>query len=223
MKNKIFVLSVRLAALIFALALMLLPTVSCASVDEAAFLASARELITRSAALNEIYFGSGIEYDKSLGGSGIYYYASEEYLAEAGFSTLDGLRAMTAEVFSEEYCEIIYQSAFEGVKSDNSIVYARYSLDKAVSNNGTTVGEAKILVNSSYQAYEGLLAYDREYDLDSLEITDVTRRTVTAKLLVTYSLRDGYTDDGGLCGTREREITFIRLDDGGFRINTPTY
>ena len=215
-------LLLRAAALLLSILTLALPLTSCSLEDEDAFLATARELIARSATLNEIYFGAGIEYDPDRAGIGYYYHASEEYLEKAGFKNIKELKEMTAEVFTEEYCNIIYQSAFEGIKDENSIVYARYSNDETLSD---TEGERTggILVNSQYTPYDGMLAYERSYDLDSLEIVKVKRLTVTVKLNVTYTLREGYKDDAKLAGEREREVTFLRLDDGGFRINTPTY
>lgn len=229
-------ITLRAIALLLLIILPILSLPSCSLDDEDAFLAAARDLITRSVELNEIYFGEGIEYDSELGGIGIYYYATDEYLERVGISTVDDLKEITREVFSEEYCRIIFQSAFEGinynasedpegdfsgVQSSDSIVYARYSSDKIASEGGT--GTGRILVNSSYKAYDGMLAYSREYDLDSLEIKKVRSRTVTVTLRVTYTLRDGYKDFGSLVGTHEKEIVFERLDDGGYRINSSTY
>ena len=218
MKNHL----IRALALLLATLTLALPLVSCGLEDETAFISTARELISRSATLNEIYFGAGIKYDPERKGVGNYYYADEEYMKTAGFTNIKELKEKTAEVFSEEYCNIIYQSAFEGIKDDNSIVYARYSNDETLSD---TTGErtGKILINSEYTPYDGMLAYERSYDLDSLEIVKVKRMTVTVSIKVTYSTREGYSDDAKLAGERVREITFLRLDDGGFRINTPTY
>ena len=101
MKRSRFI--IRLTALLLVLLLPAISLVSCRLDDEEAFVSTARDMIVRSAALNEIYFGSGIPYVKDAGGIGNYYRADEDYLAEAGFETIDQLRALTAEVFSEEY------------------------------------------------------------------------------------------------------------------------
>lgn len=214
------------ALLLSALTLILsvAPLVSCGFSDEeeAEFLSIAREQITLSETLNEIYFGAGIPHDPDHKGVGVYYYADEEYLKDAGFSNIKELKDLTATVFSEEYCNIIYQSAFEGVNDENFIVYARYSNSETLSDTSAD-RTAQILVNTSYEPYDGMLAYEREYDLDSIEITKVRKHTVTVKIKVTYSVREGYTDQGKLAGSREREIIFTRPESGGYRINTPTY
>lgn len=223
MKNR----KIRLASLLLSILTLLLsvaPLASCGFSDEeeAEFLAIARKQITLSETLNEIYFGAGIPHDPDHKGVGVYYYADKAYLEEAGFSNIKELRDLTATVFSEEYCNIIYQSAFEGVNDENFIVYARYSNSETLSDTSAD-RTADILVNTSYEPYDGMLAYEREYDLDSIEITKVRKHAVTINIKVTYSVRDGYTDEGKLAGTRKREIIFLRSDNGDYRINTPTY
>ena len=94
--------------------------------DEATVLASAYSLIEKSHKLNELLYGEGLEFTDE--GVGKYKLATEESLKKYGISTVDDIKAMVKEIFSESYSKIIFESdVFSSVKVDDVIKsYARY-------------------------------------------------------------------------------------------------
>ncbi len=130
---------------------------SCAKLDTTGLLDAAPALIEESAKMNEIYYGAGIPYDENdVGATGYYYPADPDYLDEMGFFTVKDLKDMTADIFSADYCAILFQSAFEGFSAEGSgYVYARYSSNQAENlrdedetilvyskHTGTTIGQS---------------------------------------------------------------------------------
>ncbi|MBQ8859294.1 MAG: hypothetical protein IJ012_05835, partial [Clostridia bacterium] len=82
----------------------------CAKLDTTGLAEAAPDLIERSVLFNEIYFGDGIPYNENdTPALGAFYYADPDYLAEHGFSTVEQLKTLTEEVFSEEYSATIFK------------------------------------------------------------------------------------------------------------------
>ena len=190
---------------------------SCAKLDTTGLLEDAPVLIARSATLNEIYYGTGIPYDENaVGATGNYYPADKAYLAEAGFSTVAALKALTAEVFSAAYCAILYQSAFEGFSAEGSgYVYARYSSSQAENLRDE---KETILVNSKHT---GTAIGQSTYDFSTLALGRVGKDYATVTLSVTTVYAPGEQMPDGLTTTDVMEIRFVYED--GWRIDSPTY
>ena len=200
----------KISALIALLAVILSLLVSCENdrkYDEAEVIAAAKELIAKSHRLNELLYGKGLAFTDE--GVGVYKRASAESLAYYGIETVEDMKAMVREIFSEDYSEIIFSSdIFTGVKVDGEIKsYARYyqSYDENDLPNG-------IMVRSDYN-YPLRGSY--EYH-DSMEVIDVE-----GDIIVVNTLVHATSESGTL-----KNVNFkVRLeeDTAGWRLVSPTY
>lgn len=181
--------------------IMMMSMVSCTSHSDEEIIEAAKTLIEKSYEVNEIYFGKGLPStgEISLG------LVSEYELVdpECGYSTVDQLKALAAEVYCEDYCEHLYTIAFKGISNnedEESVSFARYIEDYA----------GKLTV--SLDAKENGLILNRTYDLSTITVEKCVRNTATVKV---QSLVDGQLD----------EILTISLvfENDHWRLNTPTY
>lgn len=192
---------------------------SCAKLDTTGLLEAAPDLITRSAALNEIYYGDGIPYDKDSTPVGSYYEADRDYLREAGFTTVDGLKAKTAAVFSAAYSEIIFKANLTGFAVEGSgYTYARYtsSQPEALRDEKETilvyVGEG---VQNPYDIGKCT------YDYATMEIGEVGRDYAELTLSVHTVFPPSEENPDGYEETAPMTVRFVFED--GWRIDSPTY
>ena len=200
----------KISALISLLAVILSLFVSCENdrkYDEAEVIAAAKELIAKSHRLNELLYGEGLAFTDE--GVGVYKRASAESLAYYGIETVEDMKAMVREIFSEGYSEIIFSSdIFTGVKVDGEIKsYARYyqSYDENDLPNG-------IMVRSDYN-YPLRGSY--EYH-DSMKVIDVE-----GDIIVVNTLVHATSESGTL-----KNVNFkVRLeeDTAGWRLVSPPY
>jgi hypothetical protein len=98
---------------IFSFVLILTLTLSlfsCGEIeyDENEVKAQSAELIKKSAVLNEIYWGKGIDYVYNLNFSdGSYFMADDLSLYKYGIKTISDLEVLTRATFSEKYCHFV--------------------------------------------------------------------------------------------------------------------
>lgn len=179
--------------------------------DEEEVRAEARSLIEKSALFNEIYWGEGISYIENTSTSnGAYYEASLVSLDKYGFSTIEELKGMTEEVFSEEYCQIIFSTTLSSVSDSGELqFYARYY--QKYTDEYMTEPEC-IMV---YSLAKALIVGKTEYLFDTLEVIGSKGDLVFVKIKAKVS-HDGKTQE------QELKIGLIEQKDG-WRLDTPTY
>ena len=196
---------------------VILSFASCAKLDTTGLFEAAPDLIEASAKMNEIYYGAGIPYDENdIGATGYYYPANKDYLKEMGFFTVAELKNMTAGIFSAAYCDILFQSAFEGFAAEGSgYVYARYSSNQAENLRDE---DETILV---YSRHTGTTIGQSTYDFSTLSLGEVGKdyATVTLSVKTVYAPSEAMPD--GLTTTDVMEIRFV--NENGWRIDSPTY
>ena len=175
----------------------------------------AKALIEKSVILNRIYWGKGIP--KKEGGSVMvderFTEANMSSLAEYGITDMESLKEYTRLVYSENECENLIKNYLERSSYTDSFndvqyteVYTRYLAD----SHGTLFvrDELDDLIGDSIT----------EYKYDTIRIGERTKRTVTLTIDVYLTTPDankqGYTD------TLTLEM---RLENGEYRLNTPTY
>lgn len=168
------------------------------SYDEAEVLSEAERLIKESAALNEVFWGEGLEYEPEEDSIKVYFPATRAALSRLGVETVDDIIEKTLSVYSREYSESIYTSVFSG---NGTSAYARYYQD-----------EDKVMV---YSNYNRLLFDEVEYLYDTLSVLGSNGEVVTVKITVKVT-RDGNSQ------TREKEIGLVEEADG-WKIDTPTF
>jgi hypothetical protein len=171
--------------------------------DEAEVMAEAKELIRKSAPLNEIFWGEGIGYmeDDSYR-NGNYFSASPADLEKYGVFSVDDIKEKTKRVFSEDYSENIFSSVFSSYSDDEYIMgYTRY------------YQEIDILM--VYSLANILLTDDVEYLFDTLKVKGSVKETVYVELSVKIT-RDEKSQ------VRVLSVGLVEEEDG-WRIDTPTY
>ena len=218
----------KLLAPLLSLLLLLPMTLSCATLDTTGLLEAAPDLILRSATLNEVFFGEGIPFDRSVTEYGSYCPAELDFLEEHGFGTVAELRAATEKVFSEEYAALIAETSLSGFPAAGSTgyVYARYASSQAENLRDE---QETILVygESEYLTYP---IGKSTYDMSTLRIDYVGADYAIVLLSVTTVTKDlppeGEAPDPDAAPTyttktADMEIKFVY--ENGWRIDSPTY
>lgn len=160
------------------------------------------DLVENSVVLNEIYFGEGFpptsEAGKDANVSG-YYYVDCDFL---GFYSITEIKEATEKIFTPEYAALLYQTAFDGFATDDTIVTARY-----------IEGELG-LMQSMHSTVYALPA--RSYDYSTLQITKggTDRARITVE-----TVADGDRS------TVELIIVRTTAENGEYtyRLDSPTY
>ena len=189
----------------------------CAKLDTTGLAEAAPDLIARSVLFNEIYFGDGIPYNENDAPAiGAFYYADPDYLVKHGFSTVEQLKILTKEVFSEEYSATIFKNALEGyaVEGTTDYSYARYSSNQALKLRDE---KETILVNEDYDFFT---IGKTTYDYASLTLGKVTKDSAVMTINVT-TVYAATAEQDELTTTDTLEITFVY--ENGWRIDSPTY
>ena len=180
--------------------------------DELEVVSAAADLIKGTELLNEIYYGTGIRYNPV--GNQTYQQADELWLMSKGFSTVEELKKMTRKVYTTDYCNIIFASAFESAKDayGNVESFARY-IQMYDESSEANPEPTYILVNTSVKP---LFEDTVEYAYETLRVTRVKGRKVYVSIEATVTSSDGKSQ------TREIEVALIEEADG-WRLDEPTY
>ena len=207
MKNKAFLLTI-------VVILNLFLCVSCSKnrkYDETEVITAATDLIKKSDKLNDIYYGRGIEYIKDeSSGNGAYYPADYASLQKFGIETVNDIKNLTFECFTEEYSDLIIKTKLSSVSDDEGIQeYSRYYQKY----NALDESEECIMVNKNATVY---LTDTVIYDYSSLHVSRVKKEEVFVKISATVITDDGKTQ------VQEVEISLLE-EESGWRINSPTY
>ena len=201
----------RIISVILITVLSLLTFVSCGDkkYDEENVKNVARELISSSVVLNDIFWGKGLPYtvDRDTA-DGSYYEADFAYHKELGFETLDELMTIAGKTFSKEQCSVIESTVLSSINvGDETMNLSRY-YQKVLDGKPVC-----IMVNS---LTENLIIGEAVYDLDSIEVIGSEKDTVFVTVKATITYKD-----------YEPQIRTVRValveEDAGWRIDSPTY
>lgn len=177
--------------------------------NEEEVLSAARILIEKSMVLNEIYWGKGIPFEPTV--ISLYSEANLFALYELGFYTLDELKIKTHEVFTNAYCENIFESSFESeTELETHRFFHRYYQKYADENKTEPVS---IMV---YSKFENLLPDKVEYLYDTLKVSHVERDTVYVSIMAIV------TRDEKSVQIKQNVIA-LKEEENGWRIDSPTY
>ena len=205
----------RLVSLLIAVILILSVTTlsSCdkrIKFDEAEVVAAARTLLKEAEFLNEVYYGSGIEYTENEDYDiGYYSRASSAHLEILGFSTIDELKVITEKTFSDGYSSLLYSTILGNLTDDTSIVSAaRY-----FQNHNEETKESYIMVRSTYiPMFKDTIVYD----YDSLRAEGSNKEKVFVSVNATVTNSDGKSQ------TVTLTVNLVEESDG-WKIDNPTY
>ena len=197
--------------LAFVIAFSVLTLTSCnRRFDEAEVLEEGEKLLKRAEMLNIVYFGSGIEYYDTDEEIGYYRKANAQHLEELGFSTIDELKKITDETFSERYAAMVYSTVLSSITSDTAIVSpARYYQVY----DEETDAPSYIMV---YSKYNNLLTGDITYDYSTLRVEGSKKQRVNLLIDATVS------NDEGKSQTVTVTVTLVE-DESGWRIDNHTF
>lgn len=200
---------VKVLSLILILSIVLSFSSCNRSYDESEVLSAAKTLMKQAEILNVVYYGKGIEYLDGEENNGYYRRANDAHLAELGFSTIDGLKAMTDSTFTKEYASTVYSTVLSAIKDETSIVSpARYYQERG--ENGEPL---YIMVHSEFAM---LMLDEIEYDYDSMKVSDVKKERVFVTVAATVTNSEGKKQN--------TEITISLIEEEeGWRIDNPTY
>ncbi|MBR4880684.1 MAG: hypothetical protein IKU19_02050, partial [Clostridia bacterium] len=189
-------------ALILAFIIVISAVTGCSDpppADEGEVYAAARELLPLAVDANRIFFWEGLphvepEDDKVDIGDAEYLELTEEYM----YLSESDLMEKAEKVYTKEYCEVIKKVAFEGVAAnDDEALYARYIVELGV-----------MKINRKLSA-EGLA--ERIPNVDSIKTVEIKHDS--AVLSVEFTCE----------GKTERQDVTLKLSDGEWRIDSPTY
>lgn len=176
--------------------------------DEEEVISAAKELLPAAEKLNYIYYGEGIKYYDSDAAVSIYKEAQKSHLDELGFHTVDELKAMTEEVFSDSYSQTMYSSVLDTLRVDDTIVgYKRYY------DYTNDDGESMIMVNVMY---EPLIKSTISYDYESIKVKGAKKEKVFLSVSAVVSNADGES--------RMIDITITLVEEeDGWKIDNPIF
>lgn len=180
-------------------------------------LQSAEELVTASFSLNDIYFGEGLPISDnreeveqfyelvSSGAEGVNYHP---VATDCEYQTEADIKEATEAVFTDAYCEYLYELAFKGIsavinegREDQHVAnacYARYI---------ETGGVLTVRLDIPYEAME----LTRTYDFTNMEILQRKKH---------YAVVSVPTQKDGESLDLQLKLVYT---ENGFRLDTPTY
>ena len=207
MKNKLILLTIVVIILCFSL-------VSCdkdREYDEAEVLAAAKILIAKSEKLNEIYYGTGINYTDDKNASNGYYYPADYNSAMSfGIETVDDIIALTEECFTTVMTNSIVSTKLSSVSDDDGIKsFARYYQKYNALDNTPEC----IMVYTEATVY---LTDEIIYHYDRMTVSHSEKEEVFVNIPVTVINSEG--------DYQEQTLSVSLLEEeNGWRINSPTY
>ena len=168
--------------------------------DEGEVHAAAKELLEEAVEVNRIFFWEGLphvesdEKDSVDMGDAEYLELTEEYM----FLSESDLLAKADKVYTKSYCEVIKKVGFEGVAvNDDNALFARYVVELGVMKINRKLSE------------EGL--EERLPNVDSVKTVELKHDSAIVSVEFTCE------------GKKEIQEITLKLEDGGWRLDTPTY
>lgn len=167
--------------------------------DEGEMLEAAKTLLESAVEVNRIFFWEGLPHEEPAEdsievGDSEYLDLTEDYM----YLMESDLMAKAEAVYSESFCQDIRVIAFEGIKvTEDDALFARYIVEQGIMKINRKLSE------------EGLS--ERLPNTDTVETVEITHNTATVSV--------EFTSDG----VTEKQNVELVLEDGGWRLDTPTY
>ncbi len=179
--------------------------------DEQEVKTAAEALLRKSIQLNTIYYGHGINYISDRVGEGTYCEADPIHLSSLGFTTLEGLREKTLEVFTDSYSDLIFRTKLEPIMVDGQVIeLSRYY--QQYKNIQGTIPDC-IMVNKEMK----VIFDDRmTFDYESLRVIGSEGDFVKLEIEVTVK------NENGDSKTLTLPVTLLEESDG-WRIDNPVF
>ena len=165
-------------------------------------------LIEGSKELNTIYFGKGLPvYDREgllEEQMGVYYNDTltsyDRVMENSKYLTVDEIKERSSQIYSTEYLNSLYETAFDGVMTGSSSAYLRF------------YEVSDWLYQNSYATDFGI--EERIYDYSTMKIVTPSNNEYVNVTIESYSLNDKTV--------REVSLTFV-FERGNWYLDSPTY
>ena len=180
--------------------------------DEQEVTLAAKSLIESSAILNELYYGYGIAYDITATNPSSDGYCIADFLSvkSFGIETVDDIKEMTRQCFSQELSNLVIGTKLSSVSDGTGIVgYARYYQKYNALDNSPEC----IMV---FKKADVLLTDKIVYDYNSVKALRSEGEHVIVSVNLTVTNKEGISQNQTL------EVKLIE-EASGWRLDSPTY
>ena len=128
---------------------------------------------------------------------------------ESPFQTPESIKELAERVYTANYLESLYVMRFDGYRTDDSIIFARYVL----SDDGRFM---------KYNLFTPYFEKQTTYDLSSMKIISPSRADSVNVEITAYGTYIDYEKLEKATGEFKRVLKFVKTD-AGWRLDTPTY
>ncbi len=128
---------------------------------------------------------------------------------ESPFQTAESIKELAERVYTGNYLEPLYVMLFDGYRTDDSIIYARY----IISDDGRFM---------KYNLFTPYFDKQTTYDLSSMKIVSPSRADSVNVEITAYGTYIDYEKLEKATGEFKRVLKFVKTD-AGWRLDTPTY
>ena len=128
------------------------------------------------------------------------------------YQTVAEIKEKASSVYSSSYLAAIYRTVFEGYKTEDRIVFARYMEDES--------GNGGYLLKSNQ--FEPFFDKQTEYRFDTMKIVEPSRSDSVNVEITAHGTYIDFDSAEKKTGEFQRVIKFV-LEDGKWRLDTPTY
>ncbi len=128
------------------------------------------------------------------------------------YQNVDSIKELAAKVYSTDYLDSVYVTIFDGLLTDDNVIYARYMADES--------GNTDFLLKSN--RFDPYFETQTTYDYSSMKIIKPSDST---SVNITITATGRYIDYETVeikTGTFEKTLRFVKEADG-WRLDTPTY
>lgn len=221
MKNKKGIIN-KLFIIILLFSTVFTSLISCdRDYDEAEVIAAAKNLIRKSAIIEDILFGEGFSPDPLDTNSSVYKEVDtrsielyEEKLGEK-IDNFDGLRTLITKIYTPGYADNIFLGVLYGSVDSHTRYYGDKIKEQDI--NGKDVERNVIMVDTSYKRKKTDLV---TYDYDSLKVVDVDGEKITVSINITVTKNAGTSSEK----SQKKSIEVDLIEDAtGWKLDTPTF
>jgi len=131
---------------------------------------------------------------------------------DAEYQSVDQIKEAAEKVYSKDYLESIYTIMFDGLMTDDEIIYARYMSDES--------GNSEFFLKSN--TFKPYFSVQTIYDLAEMKIVNPSRADYINVEVTAYGTYIDYEKLETATGTFKKVLKFV-LEDGVWKLDTPTY
>lgn len=131
---------------------------------------------------------------------------------ESKYQSVDQIKELAEKVYSKEYLESIYVIMFDGLKTDDQLIYARYMTDES--------GNTDFFLKSN--VFKPYFETQTKYDLSEMKLVNPSRANYINVEVTAYGTYIDYETLEKKTGNYKKVLKFV-LESDGWKLDTPTY